>query len=119
MLILFLGFNISRYIRAKSHNMGKRKNQYEIDEAVNLFLQEAGIRDEYLIQRMIQNWEDVVGNPIAAQTDSIEFHQGILKLKMKNAVWFQEVFMLRSQLLEKINDFIGEGIVKEIQVSAT
>lgn len=99
--------------------MAKRKNQYEITEAVDYFLREAGIHDEYLVNRAIVNWEEIAGSPIAAHTDDIWFREGILHVKMKNAVWRQEVWMLRQELKNKIHDFLGTEVISEVRIYAS
>jgi len=96
--------------------MAKRKNQYEITEAVEYFLRDAGIHDEYLVQRAIHNWEEVAGVSIASHTDELWFHSGILHVKMENSVWMQEVLMLRSQLRDKVHEYLGSAVIQEVQV---
>jgi predicted nucleic acid-binding Zn ribbon protein len=98
--------------------MAKRKNQYEITEAVEYFLRDAGILNEYHIQRAIQNWAEIAGAVIAAHTDEIEYQNGILYLKMENSAWTQEVLMHRTKIKEKIHEYLGQEIVREIQVKS-
>jgi len=97
--------------------MKKRKNQFELSEALQGFLEDAGIEDIYRVQSAIHQWHEIVGEVIAGQTDEVSYEKGILKIQMKTSVWRQEVFMQRNQLLQVLNTWLGEDFIREIQVS--
>lgn len=96
----------------------KRKNQYEITEAVEYFLRDAGIHGQYLMQKVLAEWPEIVGEVIGAQTDDVWYVDGVLHVRMKTQAWRQEVFMQRSEIITRIHAHAGEEIVREIKVDA-
>ncbi len=73
---------------------------------------------EEIIERseLIEKFEEVVGKQISSQARIIDFHNGILKLEVENAVWKNEVFFLREKIIEKLNQAYGKPIVKQIVI---
>jgi hypothetical protein len=66
--------------------------------------------------RLPQIWSDVVGEPIASATSSVEFNNGILTVHIYSAVLRNEVFIRRLQLTEAINQMAKKHIVNYITV---
>jgi predicted nucleic acid-binding Zn ribbon protein len=94
----------------------KRKNNYKVDEAVMAFMEDSGIKDQYLMQSVMGAWAEVVGDAIANNTDEIWYEQQVLNIKMKSATWRQEVLMQRTQIKNKIQAWLGEELPKDIRV---
>lgn len=94
----------------------KRKNDYKVDEAVMAFMEDSGIKDQYLMHSVMGAWAEVVGESIANNTDEIWYENKVLNIKMKNATWRQEVFMQRTQIKNKIHSWLGEDIPEDVRV---
>lgn len=61
-------------------------------------------------------WEDTVGEAISSQTDNLHFENGKLVIHVKNPAWRQEIHMKRFSITKKLNEQVGDKIIKEIVV---
>lgn len=60
-------------------------------------------------------WDAVAGAAVARVTRPDAFHQGVLTVVTKNAVWIQELIMLRDRLLAGLEERLGEPLVRDIR----
>lgn len=61
-------------------------------------------------------WDETVGESIAQQTENLRFENGKLILNVKNPAWRHEIHMKRFSIAKKLNEQVGEKIIKEIVV---
>lgn len=61
-------------------------------------------------------WARTVGPKIAEQTENVHFQNSKLMIKVKNQAWRHEIHMKRFSIAKKLNDQVGEKIIKEIVV---
>lgn len=61
-------------------------------------------------------WTRTVGVKIAEQTENIHFQNSRLIVTVKNPAWRHEIHMKRYSIAKKLNDKVGEKIIKEIIV---
>jgi predicted nucleic acid-binding Zn ribbon protein len=59
-------------------------------------------------------WPQIVGERIARRAKPAHLQRGRLVIECGDSVWRAELQFLKPELLEKIHDAVGEGIVKEI-----
>lgn len=78
-------------------------------------IQNLSINKKFKAQMAIAHWEEIVGKDIAAQTNPQMMDFGILNIAVKNSVWAHHLMMMKMELLHKINEFIGEPIVRDIR----
>jgi hypothetical protein len=57
-----------------------------------------------------------VGESITEQTENIHFEYGNLVLHVKNPAWRHEIHMKRFSIAKRLNDKVGEKVIKEIVV---
>jgi len=65
-------------------------------------------------QRAVELWAQVVGDFVAKQTTKINAKNGVLTVTIPNAALRFEVMNSRSQIIAKINESIGEEVIKGI-----
>lgn len=61
-------------------------------------------------------WPRTVGSKIAEQAENVHFENNRLVIKVKNPAWRHEIHMKRFSIAKKLNDQVGEKIIKEIIV---
>ena len=59
-------------------------------------------------------WEDVVGESLRAHTQAVRVDGGRLVVTVEDAVWKQEISLLRGEIIEKLNDRMGSDIIRDI-----
>lgn len=84
----------------------------------------AAILDQYLtklgiaapIQRYkaFQYWNEVVGSQIGEQTEPKRLSGDVLFVQVRSAVWRNELFYLKQDILHKLNQKLGEQSIKDI-----
>ena len=63
-------------------------------------------------------WEQAVGNRIASHAVPCAFREGTLTLTVDSAPWMQQLTYLKQELIGKVNEALGEEMVKEISMKA-
>ncbi len=61
-------------------------------------------------------WAETVGPKINAQTENVHFEHGNLIIHVKNSAWRHELHMKRFHLAKKLNEKVGDKVIKEIVV---
>lgn len=63
---------------------------------------------------VFRSWNTLVGGHVAQNSVPIKVENGVLYVSVKNSVWRQELGMLRPQILKKIEEEFGKGIIRDI-----
>lgn len=64
---------------------------------------------------VLAEWPKIVGEKIAAEASAEKIENKVLKVSVLNSAWRQELTFRKREILEKINTYFGEEIVKDIQ----
>jgi len=94
----------------------KSNTPKSLKEALKDFLDNYPHRKRLRRGMVLSLWEQTVGERIADQTDNVHFEYGNLVVHVKNPAWRQEIHMKRFSIAKKLNDKVGEQIIKEIVV---
>ncbi len=87
-----------------------------INNIIKDILLELGFINLYYTGVLKQNWENIVGNLIASVSIPDRIERNILYIKCNNPSWKQELYFFKDEILEKVNSFIGENIVKDVKI---
>ena len=74
-----------------------------------------GYRDRFDAARAVEAWPAVAGEAIAARTEQVWMRHGALHVKVDSAVWRQHLQLQRAAWRERLNDYLGGGVVDEVQ----
>lgn len=83
--------------------------------ALDDFLERLGLRKKIREYDAVARWEAVVGEQIAKVAKATRIEQGILTVRVTNSPWRNELVLLKNDLMKKINDSLGEAIVRDIR----
>nr|WP_304608491.1 DUF721 domain-containing protein [Pontibacter anaerobius] len=64
--------------------------------------------------QLVQNWEKIMGKPIALKTQQLYFKDGKLFVKLTSAPLKHELNMSKSKVIEILNTEAGNNVVKDI-----
>jgi hypothetical protein len=70
---------------------------------------------ELLEPRAIVAWSDVAGSRVAARTRAESLKGGTLVVRVDGAAWLHELTYLKPDLLARLNQRLGGGVVREIR----
>ena len=63
-------------------------------------------------------WNAAVGRQIAAKAHPVSFRDGILTVAVSSAPWMQQLTFLKKEMIEKLNERLGHGLVRDIYLKA-
>lgn len=90
--------------------------QYSIGEAIQLLMQKSGWKPKVHELRIREEWEQIAGKTIARYTRELKLNNGTLYISTDVAPLKQELNMGRQQLMQTINEYLGEQAVREIVI---
>ncbi len=61
------------------------------------------------------SWKKIVGDSIASNAQPFAVRNQILFLEVSHPTWIQQLQFLKPTLLEKVNSFLGEPLVRDIR----
>jgi len=60
-------------------------------------------------------WKEIVGEPIAQQAQPQAIRNQILFVTVSHPTWVQQLHFLKTMLLDKINTYFGEPLIKDMR----
>lgn len=73
-------------------------------------LNRMGFTDRLKKQRAVTDWNNIVGEKIAAQTEALRIEGDTLVVKVHQAAWRQQLLFLKDDLLAKLGKELGRDI---------
>lgn len=93
-----------------------KKRVQTIDEILQRFLREEGLETPLLQKRLIDSWETVVGETVAQYTTEKFIKNQTLFVKITNPALRQDLGMMRSQLVKRLNETVSSLIITDIRL---
>ena len=87
-----------------------------LGEQLDQFVVERGWAVDVAVGAVIGRWPEIVGPEIALHCAPVEFVDGILTVRADSTAWATQLRLLRSSLLTRLTQEVGEGTVAEIRV---
>ena len=91
-----------------------RTNDKTLKEAIEQMLQVYKIKKRFDETGIITEWPNLVGKSVANRTKEIYIHNKKLFLRIESSVIKNELLMMRTQIIEKINNDAKSVLVDEI-----
>lgn len=92
----------------------KRKNTQSLREILDEFTRSQHLDDKLAEHRVINALPLIVGNGIAGYIRSTYFHHGILYVNLNSSVVRNELMLMRTRLIQQLNQEVGNAVVKDI-----
>lgn len=67
--------------------------------------------------RIWKIWDEVVGEAISKNTQPLSIKNKLLRVRVTDSIWYQELQFLESQIREKLNLALGRDAVYRIEFS--
>jgi len=80
-------------------------------------LRQAGLEDELQGWQAVQDWDDVVGPRLARHARAKSFRDGVLSVEVDGSTWMHEMGFLKRDLIRKLNERLGDALVRELRFS--
>ena len=92
----------------------RKTNDKSLKEAIEQMLNVYKIKRKYDETHVVTTWPDLVGKSVANRTKELFIRDKKLFLRIESSVIKNELVMMRSQIIAKINDEAKTVLVEEI-----
>jgi hypothetical protein len=92
----------------------RKTNDKSLKEAIEQMLQVYKIKKRYDETSVIAHWPELVGKMVASRTKELFVRDKKLFLRIESSVIKNELMLMRSQIITKINDEAKGKLVEEI-----
>jgi hypothetical protein len=65
-----------------------------------------------------QVWDEVVGPQVARRARPSAIRDGVLTVTVASGPWLQQLTFLKAEIISRLNEKVGEGLVREIYLKA-
>ncbi|MFQ5863735.1 MAG: DciA family protein [bacterium] len=93
----------------------RQKQPEPLSNIISNLLQRLGLETKVKEHEAIVKWPQIVGQKISKVTVANKTVDGILFVKVKNNAWRTELVFLKRDILRKIDETIGMGVIKDIR----
>lgn len=94
--------------------MIRKTNDKSIKEALEQLLQVYKLRRKFDETSLVAAWPELMGPSVAKRTKDIYIRNKKLFIRMDSSVIRNELLMMRSQIIDKMNERAGSVVIAEI-----
>ena len=87
----------------------------ELGSVINKIVSDSDIGKKIKKFNIFNHWPDIVGSDIGNKTKPEKLLRQTLYISVTSSTWANELSLMSGQLIKKINDFVGETVVKELR----
>ena len=91
--------------------------EYSLGEALKLFLNQSRLKGGMQAMQVEDVWEQIMGKTIARYTEKIQLHGSKLYITTYVAPLKQELAYQKELIIQRVNDVLGENVVKEVIIN--
>ena len=99
--------------------MGKKSNDQSgferIDTVLDQVLQTYRQKPDMALQHIWTQWDQVVGEKIAANAQPAAFKGSMLIVNVSSSVWLHQLQFEKAEIIDKLNEAFGKKLVDDIR----
>jgi predicted nucleic acid-binding Zn ribbon protein len=89
-----------------------------LGELLSTLVSGRGWEERMRVGRLRDQWASVVGPDVAARSTPVALNGGVLSIRADGAAWATELTLLARSIVDKVDSYLGGGVVREVRVSA-
>ncbi len=93
-----------------------KRDVLPLDEVLKKLLREEGLEMPLLQKRLVDAWEVVTGNVVSRYTAEKYIRNQTLFVKITNPALRQDLSMMRTQLVKRLNELVGSFVISDIKI---
>ena len=93
-----------------------KRDVLPLDEVLKKLLREEGLEMPLLQKRLVDAWEVVTGNVVSRYTAEKYIRNQTLFVKITNPALRQDLIMMRTQLVKRLNEQVGSFVISDIRI---
>ena len=90
--------------------------EYSLGDALRKFLNQSQLKGSIQALQIEEVWEQIMGKTVARYTDKIRIHGQTLYVETTVAPLRQELLYQKETILRRVNEALGEVVVKEVVI---
>ena len=98
---------------------GRRGKPVKLGDGIEGLFRKDALRDGLNTARVVEAWEEVVGEQISRRTRGVSLTRGTLLVTVDSHAWATELESVRETLKSKVNSVLGETSVREIRFTVS
>lgn len=87
-----------------------------LGDQLDRLLVDRGWKIDVAVGSVMGRWPEIVGPDIAAHVEPLSFTDGVLTLRADSTAWAQQMRLLTSSVLSRVEQEVGVGSVSELKV---
>jgi hypothetical protein len=92
----------------------RKPNDISLKDAITKMLSVYRLRGKYDETGVVVHWPELMGTAVANRTTQIYVSQGKLFVRIESSVIKNELLMVRTGIIEKLNERAGSKVITEI-----
>ena len=92
----------------------RKANDITLKEAIDQLLNQYRLRGKFDETGIVMLWPEVLGTAVANRTKQIYVHQHKLFVRIESAVVKNELLIVKSAIIEKLNERVGNKVIEDI-----
>lgn len=113
--IHFTSYDKFDVLKNRSEYKAKSNDAEKLDSLINQIVSDSDIGKKIKKFNIFNHWPDIVGCDIGNKTKPEKLLRQTLYISVTSSTWANELNLMSGQLIKKINDFVGETVVKELR----
>lgn len=93
-----------------------RREVKSLADVLQKLLREEGLEVPLQQKRIVDSWETVTGRIVARYTTEKFIKNQTLFVKISNPALRQDLSMMRSQLVKRLNEQVGSFVISDIRI---
>ena len=91
------------------------KNFEDIGSIIGDVIKKSNMEHGLNISKIFNHWEEIVSTEIYKKTKPERLTGSTLYVSVSTSIWANELSLMSDKIIEKINSFVGEEVVKSIR----
>ncbi len=87
-----------------------------LGDLLRQFIRNEGLETPLLQKRVVDAWGEVTGNAVAQYTTDKFIKNQVLFVKITNPALRQDLSMMRSQLVRRLNESAGGAVISDVKI---
>ncbi|MBN1250885.1 MAG: DUF721 domain-containing protein [Bacteroidales bacterium] len=92
----------------------RKSNATTLGQAIRAYLKALGLDNKLKERSLINSWEETLGKNVANATSNIYIYDQKLFVELNSSIIRNELFMMKSAIMDSLNKKAGEIIIKDI-----
>ena len=92
----------------------RRENTRPIGEVLSEYIEAFRLKGKLAEVTLLNSWADIVGDNIASKTKDLNISNRVLYVKIQSSILRQELMMIRSEIVKRLNEKAGSEVIREI-----